>query len=577
MWVGHSCPTQFRSVVPPEQQNSERSLARAFHITVDSCCELPVYRLTALLLLAPIVPARAFAEHNHEHSLTEQQLGAVHFPTSCAPAVQSEFERGVALLHSFAFETAEATFRRVAQDDPKCAMAHWGIARSFWRWGMPDAATREQGWREASLAMSLNSPTRREREYIASVAALYRNPTEDDKNRWQRYLQAMQRLHRDYPNDDEATAFYAYALIGADRDDDSRHEKRRQAANLLEPLFAKDPNHPGVAHYLIHAYDKPDLAKLGLPAARRYAFIAPAAPHALHMPSHIFAQLGMWQEDIRSNLASLAASRNAEGSHMEDQGHEYHAMEFLMYAYLQSGREAEASKLLDEVRSLSKVKSMYGDSSDPQVYALVSYSAAYVLELHQWGQAAELPLVPGTAFGDDIITYLARAIGAARQGDATRARENVVQIDSIDKQVVARKLFFAGWAEQEKQEAEAWADHAEGNNHEALHLLRGIADKQRSGVFGASGDLPAREMLADMLLDMHRPEQALTEYIAALKINPNRFDSVYGAARAAELAKHPHEAAGYFQQLMNICAGGNSTRPELAYARNFLSQVAAGH
>jgi hypothetical protein len=313
----------------------------------------------ALLLLVLTFAVPAFAEHDHEHSVTEQQLGAVHFPISCAPAVQSEFERGVALLHSFAFETAEATFRQVAQDDPKCAMAHWGIARSFWRWGLPDAPTRERGWKEASLAISLSSATKRERAYITAVADLYRNPAEDDKNRWQRYLDAMQRLHRDYPNDDEATAFYAYALIDADRDEDPRHEKRRQAAKLLEPLFAKDPNHPGVAHYLIHAYDKPDLAQLGLPAARRYALIAPAAPHALHMPSHIFAQLGMWPEDIQSNLASLAASRNTESSHMEDQGHEYHAMEFLMYAYLQCGREAEARKLLDEIRSLPKLKSMY--------------------------------------------------------------------------------------------------------------------------------------------------------------------------------------------------------------------------
>jgi tetratricopeptide (TPR) repeat protein len=197
------------------------------------------------------------------------------------------------------------------------------------------------------------------------------------------------------------------------------------------------------------------------------------------------------------------------------------------------------------------------------------------LELHQWTQAAELPLVPGAAFGDDIITYLARAIGAARQGDLPRSRENVGQIGSIYKQVAAKKLFFTGWAEQEKQEAEAWADHAEGHNDEGLRLLRAIADKQRTGVFGASGDLPAREMLADMLLDMHQPEQALAEYRAALKINPNRFDSVYGAARAAELAKHPREAASYFQELVTICVGGSSTRPELTYASNFLSQVAA--
>jgi tetratricopeptide (TPR) repeat protein len=542
---------------------------------VDFCFELQVYRSTALLFLTLVLSAQAFAEHGPEHDMTEQELGAVHFPTSCAPAVQNEFERGVALLHSFAFETAEAAFRHVAGEDPKYAMAHWGIARSFWRWGQPDTATRERGWREIVFATSLKPLTDREREYIAAVAGLYRNPDANDKNRWEAYVSGMERLHRDFPNDNEATAFYADGLIRADRDDDPQHEKRREAAKLLEPLFAQEPNHPGVTHYLIHAYDKPDLAQFGLPAARRYALIAPSAPHALHMPSHIFAQLGMWQEDIQSNVASLKASRIATSSHMEDQGHEYHAIEFLMYAYLQCGREAEAKKLLDEVRSLPRVKSMYGDNSDPKIYALISYSAAYVLELHEWVQAAELPLVPGAEFGDDTITYLARTIGAARQGDASLARENTALIDSIYGQVVARKLPFAGWAKQEKQEAEAWADHAAGRNDEALRLLRGIADKQRTGVFGASGDLPAREMLADMLLEMKRPEQALAEYRAELKINPNRFDSLYGAGRAAQMAKRREDAAAYFQQLANVCAGSMSTRPELGYARRFLSQAAA--
>jgi hypothetical protein len=356
-----------------------------------------------------------------------------------------------------------------------------GIARSFWRWGQPDTATRERGWREIVLANSLKPLSNREREYIAAAAGLYRNPDANDKNRWEAYVSGMERLHRDFPNDNEATAFYADGLIRADRDEDPQHEKRREAAKLLEPLFAREPNHPGVAHYLIHAYDKPDLAQFGLPAARRYALIAPSAPHALHMPSHIFAQLGMWQEDIQSNLASLAASRSSTSSHMEDQGHEYHAMEFLMYAYLQCGREAEAKKLLDQVRSLPRVKSMYGDNADPKIYAMISYSAAYVLELHEWVQAAELPLVPGTEFGDDTITYLARAIGAARQGDASRARENIALIDSVYRQVVARKLPFAGWANQEKQEAEAWVD-----------MLRAVTTRR----FACSGQQPTSSGLA---------------------------------------------------------------------------------
>jgi hypothetical protein len=383
----------------------------------------------------------------------------------------------------------------------------------------------------------------RERQYISAVAALYVKPGKKDEKRWDKYLQQMEQLHRDYPSDHEATAFYDFALIGADRDDDSTHAKRRQAVGLLEPLFAVEPNHPGIAHYLIHAYDKPDLADFGSPAARLYAQIAPGAPHALHMPSHIFAQLGLWDEDIQSNLASVAASRNALVTHMGDEGHQFHAMEFLMYAYLQCGREAAAQQLIEEVKSLPEMKSMYGVDANPQVFALLSYSATYVLELHQWDKAADLPLTPGTEFGDNSITYLVRAIGAARSGHAEQAHQNVAEIESIYNQVVAKKLPFADWVDRERKEAEAWADHAEGKNDEAIRLLRPIADKEKTGVFGATGDLPAREMLADMLLEMNRPEQALVEYEAELKLSSNRFNSLYGAGLASESSKQAKQVA----------------------------------
>ena len=532
-------------------------------------------RWVASLLAFVAVALSALADEGHHHDqLSEQQLGTVHFPTSCAPTVQKTFERGVALLHSFAFETAEATFRQVAQDDPHCAMAHWGIAKTFSRWGTPDAKQLEHGWEEIKVAKSFHAKTARERDYIAALAALYEHPEKKDEKREQRYLKGMKKPYRRYPDDHEAAAFYAFALKDSDRDDDPTHAKRKEAAAILEKLFLLEPNHPGVAHYLIHTYDYPGMAELGLPAARRYAKIAPAAPHALHMPSHIFAQLGLWQEDIDSNLASVAASRNASITHMGDEGHQYHAMEFLMYAYLQSGREAEAQKLIEEVRSLPKMKSMYGVDADPQVFALLSYSASYMLELHQWDKAADLALTPGTQFGDDSITYLVRAVGSARSGDAEQARRNLAEIESIYKQVVAKKLPFADWVDQERREAEAWTDHAEGKDDAALSLLRGIAEKQKTGVFGASGDLPAREMLADMLLDINQPEQALMQYEAELKINPGRFDSLYGAGRAAEMAKQPRKATAYYQQVLKVCAGGASTRPELGYAQRFVATVA---
>ncbi len=298
----------------------------------------------------------------------------------------------MALLHSFAFEAAESRFRQVAQDDPHCAMARWGIAKTFSRWGTPDAKQLKRGWEEIKVAKSLHAKTARERGYIAALAAFYA-PAKTDEKREQKYLKEMEGLYRRYPDDHEAAAFYAFALKDSDRDDDPTHAKRKEAAAILERLFLLEPNHPGVAHSLIHTYDSPGMAELGLPAARRYAKIAPAAPHALHMPSHIFARLGMWPEDIDSNLASIAASRDAAATHMGDEGHQYHAMEFLIYAYLQSGREGEAQRLIEEVRSLPKMKDMYGADFDLQISALTSFSAAYALELHHWKEAEALPLI----------------------------------------------------------------------------------------------------------------------------------------------------------------------------------------
>jgi hypothetical protein len=266
-------------------------------------------------------------------------------------------------------------------------MAHWGIAKTFSRWGTPDAKQLESGWEEIKVAKSLHAKTAREQAYVAAVATLYEHPEKTDEKREQRYLNRMEKLYRQYPEDHEAAAFYAFALKDSDRADDSTQPKRKEAAAILEKLFLVEPNHPGVAHYLIHTYDYPGMAELGLPAARRYAKIAPAAPHALHMPSHIFARLGLWQEDIDSNLASVAASRNSAATHMGDEGHQYHAMEFLMYAYLQSGREAEAQRLIEEVRSLPKMKDMYGTDFDPQISAVTSFSAAYAVELHHWKEA----------------------------------------------------------------------------------------------------------------------------------------------------------------------------------------------
>ena len=514
----------------------------------------------------------AQAQHQHD-ALTEQQLGTVHFPTSCDPRVAKQFERGVALLHSFAFETAQATFRQVAQDDPHCAMAHWGIAATFSRWGEPDDKQRKQGWEEVRIAKSLHASTARERDYIAAEAAAYAHPERQDDKRGDRYLKRMEKLYRRYPEDHEAAAFYALALESSDWDD-ATHARRKQAAAILEKLFVSEPDHPGVAHYLIHTYDIPGMAELGLPAARRYAQIAPAAPHALHMPSHIFARLGMWQEDIDSNVASVAASRNAAVTHMGDEGHQYHAMEFLVYAYLQSGREGDARHVIEEVKTLPKMNNMYGTDFDPNLSAQVEYAASYVTELRLWKDAVALPLLTDNSDADSSLIYKARAIGAAHLGDFETARLNLAEMKTLHENLVRKKKMGpANAVDDDIQVVTAWIDHAEGKNKEALDLLRPIAQKDH-GLFATDGDIPAHEMMGDMLLEMNRPDAALSEYEAELKVSPNRFNSVYGAGHAAETARLRDTAAGYYRQLVATCARGDSTRPQLAHAREFLSTLA---
>ena len=531
--------------------------------------------LLALLAIFAVVQLSLSAQAQHQHdALTEQQFGAVHFPTSCDPRAATKVERGVALLHSFAFDTAQATFRQVAQDDPHCAIAHWGIAKTFSRWGEPDDKQRKQGWEEIKIAKSLHASTARERDYIAAEAAVYAHPEKKDDKRGDRYLKRMEKIHRRYPEDHEAAAFYALALESSDREDDPTHARRMQAAAILEKLFLIEPDHPGVAHYLIHTYDIPEMAKLGLPAARRYAQIAPAAPHALHMPSHIFARLGMWQEDIDSNLASIAASRNAAATHMGDEGHQYHAMEFLVYAYMQSGHENAARHVIDEIKTLPKMNNMYGTDFDPNLSAQVAYVASYATELRSWKDAVALPLLTDNSDGDSSLTYKARAIGAAHLGDLQTAKWNLAEMKTLHENLLKKQQMGpANAVDDDIHVVTAWIDHAEGNNNQALALLRPIAQKDH-GLFATDGDIPAHEMMADILFDMNRPEGALQEYEAELKVSPNRFNSVFGAGHAAETAKLTDKAAGYYRQLIATCAGGDSTRPELAHAREFLSTLA---
>ncbi|HEY7096361.1 MAG TPA: hypothetical protein VH437_06545 [Terriglobales bacterium] len=520
------------------------------------------------------LPICADEGHHHEE-LTPDQLGTVHFPVSCSAKVQKPFERGVALLHSFWYEESEKEFQQIVKDDPACAMAHWGVAMSLWHqlWDFPSDATTKRGKTEVKQAKKLGPKTDRERDYIAAMSAFYN--TKSREERPDAYSKAMEHVYQAYPDDREAAAFYALSLLASEPDDDKTFAARKKAGAILEKLFVEEPNHPGVAHYLIHSYDKPQLAELGLPAARRYAQIAPAAPHALHMPSHIFARLGLWQDDIDSNVASIAATRKTAAMHMGGEGHQFHAMDFLLYAYLQSGREAEGQKLIDEIKAMPEMKDHDYHDVDMRIYALVVSEARYDLELHHWSEAAALEPVPGADPSDNSVTYWARAIGASRSGKVEQARSDVREIEAIQEKVNKGQNNHAKEAvEQDRKQAQAWIDFATGKQEQALTAMRAVADEEDAEGSRSDVGIPAREMLADMLLGMKRPQEALTEYEADLRSQPNRFDGLYGAAQAAEQAGNAIKATSYYALVVKVCAGSGSERPELKKAESVQSAEA---
>jgi predicted Zn-dependent protease len=529
--------------------------------------------LSCLLVLSVLCASAALADDektpHHHDALNETQVGTVNFPVSCAANVQKPFNRGVALLHSFWYEEAEKEFVDITKDDPHCAMAHWGIAMTLWHqlWNEPDAKLIAHGLSEAKRAKKLKS-TPREQAYIAAITAFYSHSNKlDHAARAKSYSAAMKKVYESYPDDHEAATFYALSLLASDE----TLEHRKEAAAILEKLFVIEPDHPGVPHYLIHAYDTPELAELGIPAARKYAQIAPAAPHALHMPSHIFARVGLWQDDINSNLASIAATRKSAAMGMGGEGHQFHAMDFLVYAYLQSGREDEAEKVIDEVKAMPPTKNMYGMDFDVRLESEARFEASYALELHDWKQAASL--TPVSNDPDYIsVTYLARAIGAARSGDVAGAQKDVEEVKSISKSLREKNhKDEADFLDREIAAPQAWIDHSEGKDEEAINLLKPLAEKEKDG-FSETGYLPAHELFADLLLEAKRPREALVQYQADLKLNPDRFNGLYGAARAAEEAGKQKDAEEYYALLVKTCEGGSSMRPELSRAKQLVAE-----
>ncbi len=513
--------------------------------------------------------------HAHHHDANEQ-LGKVSFPISCAPASQKAFERGVALLHSFGYEEAEEQFVEIIQKDPVCAMAHWGIAMSLFHqiWERPQESTLKRGHEEIEKAQKTGGKTERERGYISALAVFYRDPAANDYlKRATAYSEAMGKLYQQHPTDLEAGAFYALSLLASEPPNDTSLSSRKKAVAVLNPLFQQQPDHPGLAHYIIHACDSPQMAPMALDAARRYAEIAPSSAHAVHMPSHIFARLGLWQEDIQANLKSVALTQHSDAMYMH--GHELHAMHFLLYAYLQTGQDEAAQQVIEQSKQVLATAPTNGNDTGMLEYygfAAAHFPALYDLEMRHWADAAALQPVANASPHLQMITYWARTIASAHMGDVQAARRNAQKFDGAEDATRKSKYAYVlEGANSAHGEVHAWLAFAEKNNDQALRQMRQVADTQDK-VGKAEVDIPAREMLADMLLELNQPQQALAEYEKAMKIDPNRFNGLAGAARAAELAHQPAKANSYYAQLLKNCDDGkHSERPELGRAKMMLA------
>lgn len=533
------------------------------------------------LLIIVLSASTLVAQHHHhdaeggDPNAINAKLGTVHMPVSCQASVQAPFERGVALLHSFWFEEAKKQFQAIAAADPKCAMAQWGIAMTEWRplWdGMPDNR-RLAGIAEIDKATALHAKTDRERRYIAALSGyLHSHPAQNDKAT-HAYADAIGALHAAYPDDVEATAFYGLALVASN--------EPRNALDVLEPGFRAHPDHPGFAHYIIHAADSPQYAEEGLPAAEKYAAIAPDSAHALHMPGHLFARRGMWQEDVDSNLASVRASEYAEEHNLGGVGHQLHADEFLLYAYLQQGKDADARQVLDRLEPLvAHLRSLPGIQDDGMAlfitYFQVEMPGIYYMELHDWKSVLAIQEPAGSILAARYYRFWEQAIAAGRLRDAAAADKAAAGAQALYDQMATDNSPIAAEREAAEGTIKAWQSFAHKNDEEALRLISAAADSQ-DRVGQAEVDIPAREMYADMLLTDNRPAESLVQYRTALRLSPNRFNALYHAGRAAEAAGKPDEARTYYQQLMKTTdSGEHSERSEVIYARNFLLKESSG-
>ena len=529
-----------------ESAQARMNFSRHQRATVPAMLRRLLFSLAPFALAGPLLGQPA------------AQLGQVDFPVGCNEAATAHFDRGIAQLHSFGYSQARRNFEMASLADPGCAMAQWGVAMTHLHtlWTPPDRSALESGSAAANRAVEVGAPTAREMAYISAIGEYYADhETLDHDARIARYSARMETLRDDHPDDAEAHIFYALSLIAVAPADDTTFASQRKAAEILEPLVADHPDHPGITHYIIHAYDSPALAELAMEAARRYAAIAPASAHARHMPSHIFTRLGMWDETIASNLSVMELGRGP------------HAAEYLVYAYLQQGRDEEAGKLVEEARGWS------------DRYELALIPARYALERSDWEAARGLEIVRISYDrpAEGVIRF-ARALGAARTGDTRAARAELNALADIRDAYAKKGQAIARWAAAEVEilrlAAAAWTALAEGDEAEAVRLAAAasaLAERTEDLSNTAGRIQPAAELEGELLLEIGRADEALAAFESSLSAAPNRARSLYGAARAADLAGYSDSARRYYADLTELMERADTERPELIAARAYLT------
>ena len=540
----------------------------------------------ALLIGAcvPLLCEPAWAQDEHAGHSARQHFGSVHIPISCSQDAQRQFDRAVAILHSFFYPETVKAFSAIAQAEPSCAMAYWGVAISQRPNPLVPPFSHEAlqaGWDAIEKARSARAPTRYERDWIEALSGFFEHyDTLDQKTRTAKYEAAMAKLHGRYPQDTEVAVFYALALNEAVDLADKSYSRQLKAAAILEQLAPALPDHPGIAHLLIHSYDYAPIAARGLPAARRYAMLEPSAPHALHMPSHIFSTLGMWQDAIQADLASDAAAKAYAASvnpgsvvNPAVNAARYHSLDFLTNAYLQLAQDKRARAIVDERNSVAELSRDYRYSGHT---AFAAIPVRYAIERSAWAEAAAL-LVPRTPYPQaEAITWFGRALGAARSGDLADARRDIEEIARLRAELASAHDGY--WIEQldvQADAARAWIALGEGRVDEAIASMRAAADREdrtEKNVAMENRLSPMRELLGELLLEANRPAEAQREFEASLTSVPNRFRSLAGAGRAAALAGHKAEARLHYEQLLVLARDSDSERAPLKAAREFLAK-----